>query len=82
MDQLDPVTENELDLFSRINHENIVKYLDHFHMRIGDENKTFLINEYCQVGSFNSSYKVIYKQAKDELKPDLERRFEEENRRG
>ena len=55
MDQLDPVTENELDLFSRINHENIVKYLDHFHMRIGGENKTFLITEYCQVSRLKIS---------------------------
>ena len=49
MDQLDSVTINELDLFSEITHENIVRYFDHFHMRIGGENKTFLITEYCQV---------------------------------
>ena len=59
MDQLDSVTENELELFSRINHENIVKYLDHFHKRIGGENKTFLITEYCQVSRFNSSYNKL-----------------------
>ena len=78
MDQLDSVTENELDLFSRINHENIVKYLDHFHMRIGSEKKTFLITEYCQVGSFNSSYNRLEMKF-NKTKPDLERRFEEEN---
>ena len=49
MDQLDSVTENELDLFVKINHENIVRYFDHFHIRIGDENKAFLITEYCEV---------------------------------
>ena len=42
-------TVNEIELFSEINHENIVRYFDHFHMRIGGENKTFLITEFCQV---------------------------------
>ena len=49
MDKLDSSTENELELFAQINHENIVKYLDHFHMNIEGENQTFLITEYCQV---------------------------------
>ena len=49
MDQLDSVTENELDIFSEINHENIVKYYDHFHMSIEGDNQTFLITEYCKV---------------------------------
>ena len=53
MDKLDSATENELYLFSVIIHENIVKYLDHFHMSIviEGENKiaTFLITEYCEV---------------------------------
>ena len=49
MDQLESSTENELDLFSEINHENIVKYYDHFHKKIGDEYQTFLITEYCEV---------------------------------
>ena len=48
MDKLDWATENELNLFVKINHENIVRYFDHFHMRIGKEDKTFLITEYCQ----------------------------------
>ena len=49
MDKLDSATENELELFSEINHNNIVKYYDHFHMSIEGENKTFLIVEYCKV---------------------------------
>ena len=49
MDRLDSATENEIDLFSEINHENIVKYLDHFHMSVEGENQTFLIVEYCEV---------------------------------
>ena len=50
MNQVNLETENELDLFTRINHENIVKYLDHFDKVIGGEKKTFLITEYCEVG--------------------------------
>ena len=53
MDQLDSVTENELDLFVKINHENIVRYFDHFHKRIGGEYKTFLITEFCEVSRYN-----------------------------
>ena len=52
MDELDSVTENELDLFLDIIHENIVRYFDHFHLRIQDENKTFLITEYCKANIF------------------------------
>ena len=49
MDQLDSVTENEIDLFSEISHGNIVRYFDHFHKKIGGEYQTFLITEYCEV---------------------------------
>ena len=49
MDELDSATENELEMFFEINHENIVRYFDHFQLEIADENKTFLITEYCQV---------------------------------
>ena len=49
MDQLDSSTINEHELLSEIIHENIVRYFDHFHMKIGEENQTFLITEYCQV---------------------------------
>ena len=49
MDKMDSATLNELDLFSEINHNNILKYFDHFHGKIGGENQTFLITEYCEV---------------------------------
>ena len=49
MDELDSVTENELEMFFEISHENIVRYFDHFHLEIGDDNQTFLITEYCEV---------------------------------
>ena len=50
MDQLDSATENELELFSKIAHENIVRYFDHFH--IEGENQSFLITEYCEVNRY------------------------------
>ena len=49
MDQLDSATMNELELFSEIIHENIVRYFDHFYKKVGEENQTFLITEYCEV---------------------------------
>ena len=52
MDQTDSTTFNELELFSKINHDNIVRYFDHFHKKIGGENQTFLITEYCQVSNY------------------------------
>ena len=54
MDQLDSSTLNELELFSEINHDNIVRYFDHFHKMIGGEYKTFLITEYCKVSRIKS----------------------------
>ena len=42
MDQLDSTIEDELYLFVQINHENIVRYFDHFHKRIVSQHKTFL----------------------------------------
>ena len=38
-------TMNELDVYWEINHENIVKYFDHFNAR----SHNFLIIEYCEV---------------------------------
>ena len=63
MDKLDSATENELELCSKINHENIVKYYDHFHMSIDRENQTFLIVEYCKVSE------MAYNQIKFSQKP-------------
>ena len=42
-------SENELQIFMRIEHENIVRYFDHFHKQINDNNNTFLVTEYCEV---------------------------------
>ena len=51
MDELDSTTENEIEMFSKINHENIVRYFDHFHLNISYDEYTFLITEYCQVSN-------------------------------
>ena len=59
MDQLDSVTVNEIDLFSEINHDNIVRYFDHFHKNIGGENQTFLITEYCEVSRIDKIFPHI-----------------------
>ena len=80
IDQLDSETENEIDLFSEINHDNIVRYFDHFHKSIGGENQTFLITEYCQVSQGNIS--LLFTNQKLKLHNLIERRFEAQNRRG
>lgn len=56
MDGMKFSTVNELEMFLNVNHDNIVRYFDHFHMRIGDDNHTFLITEFCEVNEriFNS----------------------------
>jgi hypothetical protein len=52
MEYLNSTTENELDLFLDIIHENIVRYFDHFHLWVQGENQTFLITEFCEVNIF------------------------------
>jgi hypothetical protein len=47
-------SENELNVYWEINHENIVKYFDHFNARLHfnidyTESYTFLIIEHCEV---------------------------------
>ena len=60
VEHLDSVTENEneIDLIIKINHNNIVRYFDHFHRSIGSEHQTFLITEYCEV---NRIKPLLYK---------------------
>jgi serine/threonine protein kinase len=54
MDKLDSATENEIELSSKIIHENIVRYFDHFHISIEGENQPFLITEYCKVSGISN----------------------------
>ena len=58
IEHLDSVTENEIDLFLKISHNNIVRYFDYFHRRIGSEHQTFIITEYCEVNIIKS---LLYK---------------------
>ena len=57
IDEIDSETENELEILWEIIHENIVRYYDHFYLKIGRENQTFLITEYCKVISIVSKVK-------------------------
>lgn len=50
----DLTAENELAILLEINHENIVKYYDHFDLNISGDDHTFIIMEYCEV-SLNQS---------------------------
>lgn len=49
MQRFHTTTEIELEILSNISHNNIVKYIDHFHVRIGSDQHTFLITDYCEV---------------------------------
>ena len=53
MNECDSTTYNEIELFMEINHDNILRYFDQFHLKIGEENQTFLITEYCEVSRYN-----------------------------
>jgi len=56
MDKED-IPENELEIIMGVNHENVVKYFDHFELVICknkniNEHKFFIITEYCEVDGF------------------------------
>lgn len=53
MNRLDAATENELEMYFKMTHDNIMRYFDHFHMKIGADDQTFLITEYCEVKQAN-----------------------------
>ena len=59
MEKLDPTAENEFSLMWSINHENILKYYEHFDHEIRGEAKTCVITEYCQV-CFNQTFISIF----------------------
>ena len=61
MNKLDPSAENEFSLMWRINHENILKYYEHFDHEIDGLDSTCIITEYCQVRFlYNINYIFIY----------------------
>lgn len=41
--------EKELEITMHLNHENVIKYYDHFRIKTGDEHLLGLIIEYCEV---------------------------------
>mgnify|MGYP003385454995 CR=1 FL=1 len=43
--------QNEFSLLLKINHENILRYFEHFEDVYDDLDCTFIITEYCQVSS-------------------------------
>lgn len=53
---LDEVSQNELDILMKIDHENVVKYLDHFELVLSRnsgkiETSICIVMEYCEVHS-------------------------------
>jgi serine/threonine protein kinase len=79
--QLNSESENELEMLFKINHENIVRYFDHFYLKIGNDNQTCLITEFCEVNNNNMSISIKNYSNLNIDSIDLERRFEEPNRR-
>lgn len=64
MDKLGLSSDNkEQDFLWKINHENIIRYFDHFDLKISSWNHICIITEYCDVMKFISIviyYSVIY----------------------
>ena len=58
MSKLNSTSKNELELFLETNHDNIVRYFDHFNLDIGDESQTCLITEFCEVNNNNMSISI------------------------
>lgn len=55
-------SENELYIFLQIDHENVVRYYDHFYGQISGDDYTFLVTEYCEVSiETRVTLKVTYK---------------------
>lgn len=62
LDKSDESAENEFLTYLKVNHENIVKYFDHFD-HYEEENSTdyiCIITEYCEVSNFNKIYIIYY----------------------
>lgn len=59
----DEVAENELEIVRRLNHENVVKYFDHFDFTVGNnyghqELKMCIISEFCEQGDLANQIKI------------------------
>lgn len=49
MKKMDSCAANEISLLSKIHHENIVRYFEHFDQVIDALDYTCIITEHCQV---------------------------------
>ena len=49
MNQSSPSSETEMIILLNINHENIVRYFDHFSQQISNANFICVVTEYCEV---------------------------------
>lgn len=43
------MAQNEANTLSRLDHENIIKYYEHFEFRINETNKLCIVTEFCEV---------------------------------
>ena len=46
--------ENEIKILWKVDNENIIRYFDHFELRISNWNTICIITEYCEVRFSNS----------------------------
>lgn len=48
--------KNEIRILKKLSHENVVKYMDHFELNMGEDSsynqirKVCIVTEYCEVG--------------------------------
>ena len=49
MNQSSPSSETEMIILLNINHENIVRYFDHFSQQISNANFICVVTEFCEV---------------------------------
>ena len=45
--------ENEIKILWKVDNENIIRYFDHFELRISNWNTICIITEYCEVSFKN-----------------------------
>ena len=55
----DDTWRNEIRNLKKLSNENVVKYMDHFELNMGEDSscnriiKVFIVTEYCEVGLFS-----------------------------
>ena len=81
MDKLDQSAENEFTLMWEINHENILKYYEHFDHEIRDKEYTCVITEYCHVRFISIKYTFYKSFINRPEKIDSERRLCSKNKK-